>query len=46
MKISDVYDGDSLLLTNTELGKDTYLYLNRMEQAELCVFLAETRDHR
>ena len=43
MKISDVYDGDSLLLTNTELGKDTYLYLNRMEQAELCVFLAETR---
>ena len=44
MEISDVYEGDSLMLKNTELnGKDAFLSLNRREQAELCVFLAATR---
>jgi hypothetical protein len=44
MEISDVYEGDSLMLKNTELhGKSVFLSLNRKEQAELCVFLAETR---
>ena len=44
MEISDVYEGDSLMLKNSELhGKDVFLSLNRKEQAELCVFLAETR---
>lgn len=44
MEISDVYEGDSLMLKNTELhGKDVFLSLNRKEQAELCVFLAATR---
>jgi hypothetical protein len=44
MEISDVYNGDSLMLKNTELrGKDVFLSLNRQEQAELCVFLVRTR---
>lgn len=44
MEISDVYEGDSLMLKDTELhGKDVSLFLNRKEQAELCVFLAVTR---
>lgn len=44
MEISDVYNGDSLMIKDTELnGKDTFVSLNRREQAELCVFLAMTR---
>lgn len=44
MEICDVYEGDSLMLKNTELhGNSVFLSLNRQEQAELCVFLAETR---
>jgi hypothetical protein len=46
MEISDVYEGESLMIKNTKLnGKDVFVALNRCEQAELCVFLASTRPH-
>jgi len=44
MEISDVYEGDYLMMKNTEShGKEVFLSLNRKEQTELCVFLAATR---
>jgi acyl-CoA hydrolase len=43
MEISDVYEGESLLVKKTDMRPEAVMSFNRKEQAEMCVFLAATR---